>query len=332
MRQILYILIGAFVIIPTLLLSYQVGTPKYMAASAYFNTPALNSNIKKKSTPLVKVKILPQKNIEIPEIETEAVAVLAWDFKEDFYYYSKNIDEPRPIASLTKLVTVALVLDYASPQETMSISARAIKNEGNSGNLKEGEILTMKDLLAAALLESSNDAAYALAEHVGSKLQTNPEAKATPVREFVRMMNLKFNDLGLLHSNFTDPTGLEDINSFSTASDFSKFIKYLRENPKYTLVWDILKMPSYNTQSLNEVAIHNFKSTNPFLSEYTNVIGGKTGFTNRALGNMVLLTTSLNNTETIYLVLGSNDKFNQIRKLINWVETAWSWPAINTQT
>ncbi len=326
MRQILYILIGAFVIVPTLLLSYQVGTPKYMAASAYFNTPAIDLNTNKKTAPPIAVKITPQRNIEIPEIEADTTSMLIWDFKENFIYYSKNAEEPRPIASLTKLITAALVLDYADPLETTSISAKAIKNEGDSGNLKEGEILTIKDLLAAALLESSNDAAYALAEHVGGKLQTNPEVSAAPVREFVRMMNLKFNDLGLLHSNFTDPAGLEDINSFSTANDFSKFIKYLRENPKYILIWDILKMQNYSTKSLNAVAIHNFKSTNPFLNEYTNVIGGKTGFTNRALGNMVLVTTSSNNTEIIYLVLGSNDRFSQIRKAVKWVEEAWSWP------
>ena len=264
MRQILYILIGAFIIIPTLLLSYQIGSPKYMSASAYFNSPAINFNNKKPTTPIV-VKIVPERNLEIANLETDATSMLVWDFKEDFTYYSKNTEETRPIASLTKLLTAAIVLDYVAPEETTSVSSKAIKNEGDSGSLKEGEILTIKDLLAAALLESSNDAAYALAEHVGSKLQTNPDANASPVREFVRMMNLKFNDLGLFHSNFTDPAGLEDINSFSTVQDFSKFIKYLRENPKYSLIWDILKKETYNTESLNGVAIHNFKTTNPLL-------------------------------------------------------------------
>lgn len=330
MRQILNILIGAFVVIPLLLLSYQVGSPKYLAASAYFNEPALKINIEKDTPPPVKIKIIPQRNIIIPDIETEAASFLAWDFKEDFYYYSKNIDDPRPIASLTKLVTMAVVLDYAEPQETVSVSGSAIKNDGDSGNLKEGEILTVKDLMAASLLESSNDAAYALAEYIGSKLQTNSEAKITPVKEFVRMMNQKFNDLRLVHSNFTDPTGLEDINSFSTANDLSKFIKYLRENPKYTVVWEILKMKNYHTRSLNNIAIHDFKTTNLFLSEYNNVLGGKTGFTNRALGNMILVTTSSNNTEIIYMVLGSNSRFEQIRKVIKWVEEAWTWPANNT--
>ena len=60
------------------------------------------------------------------------------------------------------------------------------------------------------------------------------------------------------------------------------------------------------------------------------MLGGKTGFTNRALGNMILVTTSLNNTEIIYIVLGSNNRFEQIRKVIKWVEEAWTWPANNT--
>lgn len=329
MKSALNIIITTFVVLPLLILSYQIGTPNYLAGSAvgqYFKEPALKLTSAKASPTEKSKKILLERNMAVPDVIIAAGSALAWDFKNDFYLYSKNTVEPRPIASLTKLVTAALVLDYAQAQETTSVSEKAIKNAGDSGNLRAGEVLTVKDLLAAALLESSNDAAYALAEYIGSKLQTNPETKSTPVREFVRMMNQKFNDLGLVHSNFADPAGLEDIDSFSTAEDFSKFVKYLRENPNYTPVWEILQLKNYQAESLNGIAVHSLKTTNPFLDEYTNVIGGKTGYTPRALGNMLLVTAGPNNTEIIYLVLGSGDRFGEIRKLVKWAGEAWRWP------
>lgn len=328
MKPTFNIIISFFIVLPLLLLSYQLGTPEAMTAAnigEYFSKPALRLPLASASKDTEKKK-LPLRKFEIPDFQSAAVSALAWDFKEDFYFFTKETSAARPIASLTKLITAAIVLDYVQPQENIVVSLEAIKKDGNSGNLREGEILTVKDLLAAALLESSNDAAYALAEHVGAKLSANPESNATPVRVFVRAMNQKFNDLGLVHTNFTDPAGLEDIKSFSTADDLAKFIKYLRTNPNYFLVWDLLRQKNYQAESQNQVAAHDFKSTNPFLDEYTNVIGGKTGYTARALGNMALLIYGPNNTEIIYLILGAEDRENETRRLIEWVNRAWEWP------
>lgn len=330
MKQTLTLIFSFFIVLPLLLLSYQLGTPKAINTASigeYFNQPAL-SLAQASAKPQEIKKFLPQKNPEAFDLELNASSALAWDFKQDLFLFSKNIDEVRPIASLTKMVMAAVVLDYAQPQETAVVSAQAIKREGDSGNLKEGEILTIQDLLAGALLESSNDAAYALAEHMGNKLSagSSEEVKTDPIKIFTKAMNQKFNDLGLGHSNFMDPAGLEDVNSFSTASDFSKFIKYLRNNPNYATIWKILGQKTYRAESQNNIAVHDFKTTNPFFGEYDNVIGGKTGYTVRASGNMLLVVTGPNNTEIIYLVLGSPDRFGEIKKLIEWVNQTWTWP------
>jgi D-alanyl-D-alanine carboxypeptidase len=329
MRQTINIIIAFFIILPALLLSYQIGTPSIAKTKAgigeYLSEPALNMRVPK-ALKTIPRETLPVKKQDAKKLDMQNKSVLAFDFKQDFYLYEKNTHEQRPIASLTKLITAAVVLDYSKLDETVSISKEAIKTEGNSGLLREGEILTVYDLLAAALLESSNDAAYALAEYTGNKLISNQETNATPIRAFVRTMNQKFNDLGLVNSNFTDPSGLEDSKSFSTAYDFANFIKYLRNNPNYDVIWQILKLKTYTTQSKNNIASHEFKSTNSLLDELDGVIGGKTGYTNNALGNLMLVLTGPNNTEIIYLVMGSNDRFGEMKKLIDWVNESWEWP------
>lgn len=322
-------IIISFAVMPILVLSYQLGTPAMgeSAVSEYLKQPALTTfALAKKQEPK---EVLPRRRAEIADLVVDSSEALAWDLKQNITLFSKNADVTRPIASLTKLVTAAVVLDYAQPRETVAVSLKAIKTEGNSGNLKEGEVLTVYDLLAAALLESSNDAAYALAEYTGNKIISSQETPPDPVKTFIRSMNQKFNDLGLVHTNFADPSGLADRTSFSTAEDFSRFVKYLRDNPRYLPIWEILKMNAYATESQNGVSAHEFANTNPFLAEFEGVIGGKTGYTPTALGNMTLVMSGPNGTEIIYLVFGSVDRFGDIRKMIGWVNEAWAWPAQN---
>ena len=326
MRSTINVVIGFLMVMPILLVSYQLGTPKNLTTatvSNYLNQPALKLPL---SEAQAKKPVLPQRKIEMADLYLNSATALAWDYKNNFFYFSKNIDTPRPIASLTKLVSAAVVMDTVSLSDNVTVSKEAIQNEGSQGDLHEGEILTVHDLLAAALIESSNDAAYALAEYVGGKLPTHPESPTTPVRAFVRAMNQKFNDLGLVQTNFTDPTGLEDKKSFSTAHDLANFIKYLRQNSNYQEIWNLMELKTYSAKSLNGIANHEFKTTNPFFGEFNNIIGGKTGFTNTALGNMMLVLKNDNDLETIYLVLGSEDRFGDTKKLADWTASAWQWP------
>lgn len=342
MKSTINAIVIFFVVIPLLLLSYQLGTPgKYFTGasiSAYFNRPPLKLPLLLSSEARsAQEEMLPYQKPDVTGVELGATAALAWDFKRDIFLFSKNIDEARPVASLTKLVSAAIIMNYAQEQEEVAVSKQAILVEGDSGNLQEGEILTVRDLLAAVLLESSNDAIYALAEYTGKKMLLNLPSEEngkiknsqrdTPIKVFIKAMNKKFNDLGLKQSNFTDPSGLEDSNSFSSARDFAKFIKYLRDDPKYAVLWNIMQLKTYQTQAKNGIVSHSFNSTNPFLEELNGVIGGKTGYTNKALGNMLLVMPSPDGaSEIIYLALGSYDRFGDIRKMIDWSQTAWEWP------
>ena len=318
---------------PLLLLSYQIGTPENISLAKsnigeYIKTPLFLSTLTKSSN--AEKENRPQRNFNEPEPDLTAISALAWDTKYNAILLDKNSNEIRPIASLTKLITAAVVLDYDQTDETTAVSRKAIQNEGDSGNLKEGEILTIYNLLGAALIESSNDAAYALAEYTGHKIINSGGMKAStvrPIRVFVKAMNQKFNNLDLTQSYFTDSSGLEDVNSFSTATDLSKFIKYLREGLTYVPIWQITQLKKMRAVAENGLASHEFTSTNPFLNEFNNVIGGKTGYTSRALGNMILILKSPDEkSEIVYIILGSEDRFGDMRKLVKWSETAWRWP------
>lgn len=114
-----------------------------------------------------------------------------------------------PIASITKLMTALVVLDHAKPGDTVTVAAPAAVVGESSINLHAGERLTVRDLLAGALIQSANDAAYALAEHVGHG----------NVHAFVRMMNAKAAALGLEDSHFARPDGLDAPGHLSSAHD-----------------------------------------------------------------------------------------------------------------
>jgi serine-type D-Ala-D-Ala carboxypeptidase (penicillin-binding protein 5/6) len=330
MNSTVNILIVFFIVMPLLVLSYQWGNAGLNISTAsindYLNRPPLRATLKNQAR---AENNMPLRRMNVADLSLDAVSVLAWDYQRDWFLYSKNINASRPIASLTKLITAAVVLDHASLQEEAIISRVAIDKDGNRGRLVQDEVLKMQDLLAAALLESSNDAAYALGENVGKKFITLDERSlktASSSREFVRAMNRKLNELGLFESNFTDTSGLDDINSFSTASNLAHFIKYLRTNPAYQPIWDILQLRKFQTTSQNKNINHEFINNNPFLDEFKNVIGGKTGYTDLALGNMALVIKSPDNkSEIIYLVLGSYDRFEDMRKLVNWTREAWTW-------
>lgn len=331
MNSTLNILIVFLIVMPLLVLSYQLGSygANFSTASVsdYLNQPPLKLALKNQAQ--AENNNLPLRRINVPDLALDAVSVLAWDYQRDWFLYSKNINEARPIASLTKLVTAAVVLDHAQMQEPAVISKEAIIKDGDSGRLVKDEVLNVHDLLTAALLESSNDAAYALSENVGKKFITLDDYSlktASSSREFVRAMNRKLNELGLFESNFTDASGLDDINSFSTAGNLANFIKYLRNSPAYKPIWDILQLRKFQTSSQNKNIKHEFVNNNPFFDEFENVIGGKTGYTDLALGNMALVVESPDHkSEIIYLVLGSQDRFGDMRRLVNWTREAWMW-------
>jgi D-alanyl-D-alanine carboxypeptidase len=260
-----------------------------------------------------KVKIQPKPQKSNLDLQVKAaISVLVDSQDREKTLFKKNSSEMLPIASLTKLMTANIVLENYDLSREIEISEEAVAQEGEAGKLKTGKVFSVEYLLYPLLMESSNDAAYALA---------NDYNKMTE-EKFVELMNLKAEDLGMENTYFVNSSGLDpeqpnhSIN-YSTTEDLVKLTKYLFKKP---LIREILATPKFslygpeliNTNELLE------KST----SWQTNVVGGKTGFTDQAGGCILLVLKNERGNFLINVILGASSpstRIEEMQKLINWL-------------
>ena len=248
--------------------------------------------------------------ISVPDynnFKVKSEAAIAVNVEEKTVLYEKNIEKKLPVASLTKLMTALVVLDEINLDSRVIVSKNAVASEGDKGNLKAGEEITVRSLLYLLLVNSSNDAAVALAEHISDSEE-----------KFVELMNAKTEELELKNTHFANATGLDKKDNYSTAYDLAKLINYALEKP---LLWEIMRVQSLNVFSVDGKEAHHLKNTNKLLGKLPgiNIIGGKTGFTNQA-GECLILAVSRpeNNKRIICVILGSEDRFGEMEKLVNW--------------
>lgn len=220
--------------------------------------------------------------------------------------FSKNEEEKLPIASLSKLMTALVVLEEYDLSYNVAISQSAMDQEGEQGNLEEGEVLSVKNLLYITLIESSNKAAKALSEVMGTD-------------KFVDLMNEKAKEMGLQNTHFEDSTGLDE-KSYSTSVDLAKLSGYLFEN--YPLFREIIKLKEFDLYLSNGVFHHKLINTNKLLGQVSGVMGGKTGWTDSAKGCFMLIQEGQKDKNyLIYVILGAEDRFLEMQKLINFINS-----------
>lgn len=251
--------------------------------------------------------------IEEPEIMAKAAIILNFrpDNQKENILYQKNINQVLPMASLTKIMTAIIALENFDLEEIIKVSTNSVTIIGNNGGLIRGEELKVKNLLYIMLMESSNDAAMALASD-------NPRLA---YEEFINLMNSQAKELGLENTNFSDPVGLS-IDNRSTALEIAKLTEYAFNFP---LILEILKTSTTTIFSVDKRFIHSLTNTNKLLGKIPQIIGGKTGFTEEAGGCMLTVLNISNNNYLITVVLGSSERENDTEKLINWAEEAWLW-------
>jgi len=233
--------------------------------------------------------------------------------------YAKNIEEPLPIASLTKLMTALVVLDLDETyrlSELVSVTEQSVLQEGRSkyGELRSGERLSAGNLLSIMLIESSNDAAYALADVIGSD-------------GFVALMNLYAKELKLDSTTFVNATGLEPDNlaelmNVSTTQDLATLAEIALE--AYPSLFDITKQYSFEVLR-EDGSLHHFipENTNILLREIPEIIGGKTGWGPAARGCLLLVLKGEGRVKyRINVILGAEDRFGEMKKLIEGVDKA----------
>ncbi|OGZ71198.1 MAG: hypothetical protein A2904_00470 [Candidatus Staskawiczbacteria bacterium RIFCSPLOWO2_01_FULL_33_9] len=257
--------------------------------------------------------LLPYRNWQVEDLKIDAESSISVETNlslQKKVLFKKSETKILPIASLSKLMTALVVLNNYNLQQQITITDADVLQEGEQGSLKAGQILSVKDLLYITLIESSNDAAFALAENLGQD-------------KFIELMNIETNNLGLLNTHFTDSSGL-DAGSYSTAKDLVVLMEYLLN--KYPLIWQIIGLKEYDLYLNNGELHHKLINTNELLGEVPEVIGGKTGFTNYAKGTFLIVEKSpVKGNYFIHVILGSTNRLEEMKRIINWLRIAYEW-------
>lgn len=222
---------------------------------------------------------------------------------------SKNPDEKLPPASITKIMTLLLVMEAIDSgkitlEDTVTASSNASSKGGSQIWLKEGEQMTVHELLKATAVASANDASTALGEYV-----------AGDEASFVAMMNKRATELGMTNTNFENCSGLDDttVEHYTTARDIAIMSCELMKHERikdYTTIW----MDSLRNGETSLV------NTNRLIRFYDGATGLKTGTTSKA-GYCISATAQRDGLELVAVVLGSdnsNNRFEDAKKLLSW--------------
>ena len=279
------------------------------------NAAGLNKNVFSASQayvfPLAESNYMPLLNSGFARPIINAKSAVLYDLRAERALYENNTKQKLPVASLTKILSAVIALENLDLADIVIIPQEALRVDEEKQTLYLDERLTVENLLKLMLIESSNDSAKALALYAGEK-----------GIDFTAKMNEKAFALGMVDSFFLDTAGLND-EAYSTVEDLVKLVKYAL---KYELIWDILAKKNVIIKSEDGRIEHQVKSTNQLFGVLPDIFGGKTGYTDGALGCMILVVDIPGeNDKIISVVLGSSDRFGDTAKLINWAKAAWRW-------
>lgn len=236
---------------------------------------------------------------------------IAQDIDSGEILFEKNPDERLKIASITKLMTLLIVLEENKLDDVVTVSRTAAGTPGSTMFLVAGEQITEENLIYGALINSANDAAVALAEH-------NAGSSAA----FVVKMNNKAKELGLTNTHFSNPVGLDDSDNYSSSRDIANLGKYLYHHP---LIKKVAKIKNMDVKSVSGNYTHKLESTNKLLDSYLKINGLKTGTTDDAGRCLIAIAENKDGHEIVTVILNSPDRFGESKILIDWVFRAFTW-------
>lgn len=240
-----------------------------------------------------------------PQISVKASSALLMDLISGEILFEKNILEPMPLASLSKIVSSLVIKDSINMNEYIEISKNAIETPEPS-TLRVGERIFAEDLLAMAMGESSNDAIMALVEKFGDE------------KWFVDLMSQKSMELGAKTMSFLNPTGLDikqkEPSNFGSAYDLAAIVK----NSLDSIIWQLGNKDEITSK---EGIRHKIKHTNILRKELSGLYGAKTGFTDNAGGNLILIIEKPIGKPKLAVILGSTlmGRFEDAKKLIELI-------------
>ena len=254
--------------------------------------------------------------INNPAPDIEAKAALAEDLLLGEVLFSKNSSEVLPLASITKIITLLAVFDKVAFGEEVAVSQAAVLTSEPS-SLRVGEHFSARDLASMAMAESSNDATYALFEHTYIKNQITDElAEAW----FLDSMRQKAEVLGAKSMNFYNITGLDVSKSasgtYGSVEDVMKIAQASLDSP----IWQLGAVHEIVSK---EGIKHKLKPTNKLGPELTPLVGSKTGYTDLAGGNLLVIVEYPIGRPLGIVVLGSSEegRFEDVKKVLEWIKS-----------
>lgn len=250
-----------------------------------------------------------------------AAAALVMEAGSGRVLYSKNATVKRSIASTTKIMTAIVALENGGLEDAVTVSRKAAGVGGSVIGLREGQQFTLNELLHGMLICSGNDAAVAIAEHIGGDVQN-----------FAAMMNRKARELGAEDSVFVTPHGLDTPGQFSTAYDLAVITRYALKNPVFAGIV---------STSSTYIPGQQLYNTNELLGVYPGADGVKTGYTGKA-GRCLVTSAARDGVRLISVVLGSPTRYRRaeasralldygfnnytLYRLVNEGSRVWSLP------
>ena len=209
--------------------------------------------------------------------------------------YEKQAEEKSLIASTTKIMTALVICEQTNVLDRVKIPKEAVGIEGSSMYLKEGEVLTVQELLYGLMLQSGNDAAVALAIYCGGT-----------VEGFTELMNDKAHRLGMTQSHFANPNGLDSPGNYSTAWDMAILTAYAMQNPIFA------QTVSTKTITIGERCLRNH---NKLLWQLEGANGVKTGYT-KAAGRILISSVTRMGRQLIAVTFNAPDDWQDHKTLI----------------
>jgi D-alanyl-D-alanine carboxypeptidase (penicillin-binding protein 5/6) len=292
--------------VPLMLLAISMAGKKEQLVREPLPTPA-------PLLPIPSPAPYPQNKTDIyPGDEITARGVVVMDVDSHVYLYKRNEVMLLSPASTTKLLTALVALDVYKLDDVVTIAS--VSGSGQSMGLVPGEEITVENLLYGALIQSGNDAAWALAEHYTEGAD-----------KFIDRMNEKARTLHMDQSHFTNSTGFDGGEHKVTPMDLSLLALAAIQNKT---IAKMVAIPQITVSDVNHVYFHKLSNVNQLLGKIPGVGGIKTGWTETAGENLITY-VERNNRKIIFVVLHSKDRFGDTTKLIDWVFENYRWEELN---
>jgi D-alanyl-D-alanine carboxypeptidase (penicillin-binding protein 5/6) len=220
--------------------------------------------------------------------------------------YEKNSAQQLPMASTTKIMTLLTALEEADMDETVNVSYNADMAEGSSAYIETGAQIEMKDLLYGLMLNSGNDAAIAVAEHISGSEEA-----------FAQKMNMLAKKIGAENTQFKNPNGLDSEGHFTTAADLAKIAGYAMKNSQFR---EIVSSRIYKAEFIRksgEKKELEYINHNRLLREYDGCVGVKTGFT-KLSGRCLVSAAERDGALYIAVTLNSPDDWKEHKQMLDY--------------